>query len=152
VLIIIRNKTNYDVFFLVGTIVITYFFFKMLVIFSIVYDLESCTHLKWQLTVNNFYSPFYIFLGNAILLFIWFSIQSRQLLIRSFKSAIPFIFIGLVFFYFWFRGFYGLWWLFELERNNINKKEFIELTGGFSGNMHPIDYNTKINETYGCKL
>ena len=134
------------------TIVITYFFFKTLLIFGFVYDLGNCLYPTWQLNKNELLSPFNIFLGNAILLFGWLLFQIKRSLKNSVTSILPLIVVGFIFFYFWFRAFYGLWWFFELERNAITKQQYMELTGGYSVNYHSLDYEEKISEMFVCKV
>lgn len=131
-LIINKSKElDYDVFYLVSSIVVIYFLFKIQLILSLTNDLTSCIHLKWQLTTKSYLDPYFTFLSIAVLFFAWFLLHCKKLLSNSVQHNWIFILVGFIFFFYWFRAFYGMWWYFELERQSITQDQFIELTGGY---------------------
>ncbi|KAF7766036.1 hypothetical protein PUND_a1802 [Pseudoalteromonas undina] len=54
-----------------------------------------------------------------------------------------------MFYYFWFKGFYGFWQLMSYEKKEITLQEFYEKTGGTE--RLKFLFGNKLNENVLCK-
>ena len=110
--------------------VLLYFFFKITLIFSIVSGGNfTCLSAIWS-NSDTLITPFSAFFIVAILSCIWFfhcAIKYKQ---KVGKSVYLILVVGTVFYYFWFKGFYGFWHLMSYEQKEITLQEFFEKTDG----------------------
>ncbi|KZN43266.1 hypothetical protein N474_22870 [Pseudoalteromonas luteoviolacea CPMOR-2] len=124
-----RERRQGDIVYVVFTTVLVYFLFKITLIFSIVLDRKNrCLSSIWEST-NAYFNPYWTFLILAILSCVWFFYSSLKLKLQFGKTTYLLIVVGLTFYYFWFKGFYGLWLFLQYEQQQISQKMFFEKTG-----------------------
>lgn len=118
------------ILYAVFTTVLLYFFFKITLTFSMVLDRNStCLSSIWS-NSDTVITPFSAFLIVAILSCIWFFYCGIKYKQKVGKSVYLLLAVGAVFYYFWFKGFYGFWHLMSYEQKEITLQSFFEKTGG----------------------
>ncbi|URQ88454.1 hypothetical protein J8Z28_21455 [Pseudoalteromonas sp. SCSIO 43088] len=118
------------ILYAVFTTVLLYFLFKITLIFSMQLNWHStCLSSLWG-NANSVVTPFLGFSIVAVLSCIWFFYCAIKYKQKAGKAVYLLLGVGAVFYYFWFRGFYGFWQLMSYEQKEITVQEFYEKTGG----------------------
>ncbi|KPH62946.1 MULTISPECIES: hypothetical protein [Pseudoalteromonas] len=125
------NKEDKEsgILYAVFTTVLLYFLFKITLIYTIVSDRHiSCLSSHWD-NIEVVITPFSAFLILAILSCIWLFLSCLKYKKKVGKAAYLIFFVAAVFYYFWFKGFYGFWLLIEYEQDKITLSQFFNQTG-----------------------
>ncbi|WP_152663082.1 hypothetical protein [Arsukibacterium ikkense] len=115
----------------VFAVVLIYFLFKVTLIITLFpEDQQLCLSHVWSGKDDGALTPFFAFLLAAMASAVWFFTHCARSY-RTIGKAISLLAgVGLIFFYYWFKGFYGFWQLLEYEKDNITLEQFISNTGG----------------------
>jgi hypothetical protein len=125
-----KESKESGILYAVFITVLLYFFFKITLIFSIVSGgIFTCLSAIWS-NPDTVITPFFAFFIVAILSCIWFFYCAIEYKQKVGKSVYLILVVGTVFYYFWFKGFYGFWHLMSYEQKEITLQEFFEKTGG----------------------
>jgi hypothetical protein len=142
-----KNKFN-QVIYAVFTTVSLYFLFKIALFFSLVTEPGSnCLSSLWD-NSDRVITPYITFLTLAILSFLWLILSTFQHRKEFGKTIYLIITVSLVFYYFWFKGFYGFWYLMQYEQNKITVPAFFAETNGTENLKF---YGTDKNRNELCK-
>jgi hypothetical protein len=107
-----------------------------------------CLSFLWD-NIDTAITPFTAFLIVAVLSCVWFFYCAIKYKRKVGKSAYFLLAVGAVFYYFWFKGFYGFWQLMSYEKKEITLQEFYEKTGGTE--RLKFLFGNKLNENVLCK-
>lgn len=126
----LKERKESGILYAVFITVLLYFFFKITLIFSIVsFRGSTCLSSIWS-NSDTVITPFSAFFIVAIFSCIWLFYCGIKYKQKVGKSAYLLLAVGTVFYYFWFKGFYGFWHLMSYEQKEITLQEFFETTGG----------------------
>ncbi|WP_257325227.1 hypothetical protein [Pseudoalteromonas rhizosphaerae] len=118
------------ILYAVFTTVLLYFLFKITLIYTIVSDRHApCLSSRWD-NIEVVITPFSAFLILAMLSCIWLFLSCLKYKKKVGKAAYLVFFFAAIFYYFWFKGFYGFWLLMEYEQDKITLSQFFNKTGG----------------------
>ncbi|CAM4241623.1 hypothetical protein [Pseudoalteromonas byunsanensis] len=127
------NKKQYQesgILYAVFTTVLLYFLFKITLFSSMVLDKKStCLSSFWD-NIDTVITPFLAFFIVALMSCVWFFYCAIKYKRKVGKPVYLLLIVGAVFYYFWFKGFYGFWYLMSYEQKEITLQEFFEKTGG----------------------
>jgi uncharacterized membrane protein len=129
----VLNKKEYKesgILYAVITTVLCYFIFKITLLFSMVLDRHSSYLRSIWSNSDSVINPFSAFLIVAVLSCIWFFYCTIKFKQNAGKPVYLLLAVGTLFYYFWFKGFYGLWLVVSYEQKQITLQSFFEKTNG----------------------
>lgn len=90
---------------------------------------STCLSSFWD-NIDTVITPFLAFFIVALMSCVWFFYCAIKYKRKVGKPVYLLLIVGAVFYYFWFKGFYGFWYLMSYEQKEITLQEFFEKTGG----------------------
>ena len=86
-------------------------------------SVSICLSSLWD-NIDTAITPFYAFLMVAVLSCVWFFYCALKYKRKVGKSTYFLLAVGAMFYYFWFKSFYGFWQLMSYEQKEITLQEF----------------------------